>query len=84
MEKGGRPMDDEDESTAEELGKHISDYVRGLTEKQRYIFMSRYYFAEPTESIANDLRLTKSSIYKELTRIKNGLREHLERNGIYV
>ena len=32
---------------ARELGRIISDFVRSLSERRMYIFMSRYYFARP-------------------------------------
>ena len=66
------------------LTKVIEGYVRSLGEKRRYIFMERYYMAGSVASIAKALRLTESAVYKELGVIKLGLREHLERNDIYI
>lgn len=39
------------EYAAEELGKIISDYVRSLSDRQRYIFIDRFYLAEPVETM---------------------------------
>jgi len=69
---------------AKEIGRVISDYVRGLSQKRQYIFMERYYMAGTVEDIANALRLTESAVYKELAKIKAGLKLHLERNDIYI
>jgi Pyruvate/2-oxoacid:ferredoxin oxidoreductase gamma subunit len=49
----------ESEESAIHLGKIISDYVRSLSKRQRYIFMSRYYTAEPIEKIARELGNSK-------------------------
>lgn len=72
------------EYAAEEVGKIISDYVRYLPERQRYIFIDHYYLAESIETIANDLSLSVSTIYREIENIKHGLKIHLERNEVYV
>ena len=72
------------EMQAEELGKIISDYVRSLSKRQRYIFMSRYYVAEPIEKIAQELGMSKSTVNKEITFIKAGLKTVLEKEGYKV
>ena len=71
----------ETEYIAREVGKAISDYVRGLSEKRRFIFVGRFYIGETVESIAQDLGLTSSAVYKELEKLKKGLKTQLERNG---
>ena len=73
----------ETEYIAREVGKAISDYVRGLSEKRRFIFVGRFYIGETVESIAQDLGLTSSAVYKELEKLKKGLKLHLERNGYF-
>lgn len=69
---------------AHELGKIISDYIRTLSERQQFIFVGRYYMAEPVQNIADDLNVTASAIYKELAKIKINFKNYLERSGIYV
>ena len=71
----------ETEYIAREVGKAISDYVRGLSEKRRFIFVGRFYIGETVESIAQDLGLTSSAVYKELEKLKKGLKTQLERKG---
>ncbi len=73
----------ESEYIARELGKAISDYVRSLSPKRRFIFIGRFYMVETVESIAQDLGLTSSAVYKELEKLKKGLKLHLERNGYF-
>ncbi|MBQ8356294.1 MAG: sigma-70 family RNA polymerase sigma factor [Clostridia bacterium] len=70
--------------TAEVLGKVISEYLDTLSDKQQYMFVGRYYMADSIEDIAKMLGTTKFNIYKQLTAIKAGLREHLERNGVSI
>lgn len=66
---------------AERLGHIISDFVRSLSERKQFIFMSRYYAADPIDTIARDLNLSRSMVNKELAAIKSALKEKLESEG---
>lgn len=74
----------EEEYETKLLGKLISDYVWSLNDKQRYLFVDRYYLAEPVEKTAFDLSISVQSAYRELRKIKQGLKEYLERNGVHI
>ena len=69
------------EIESEELAKIISDYVRSLPNKQMYIFVSRYYIADPLVKISKELGCSVSTVKRELTAIKNGLKKKLESEG---
>ena len=66
---------------AKELGRGISDFARSLPERRRFIFMSRYYVAEPIDNIARELSLSRSMVNKELAAIRKNLKEKLESEG---
>ena len=70
--------------SAEEVGRIINNYVNELPERQRYIFIARFYMAESVESIADDPTMAKATVYRELDKIKQGLKHHLEKNEVYV
>ena len=74
----------DDEFDAKHLGEIISEYLKTLSKRQRYIFMSRYYMAEPIDKIASDLSLSKSTVNKEIALIKEGLKNALEKEGYEV
>lgn len=69
------------EYEAAELGRCISAYVASLPKRRRLIFICRYYCADPPERIAAMLGVTVSAVYKELGKIRAGLRTHLEKEG---
>jgi len=69
---------------AKEIGKMVNDYVASLNDRQRYIFIDRYYMAESVEKIASDLAIPVKTAYLEIGKIKKGLRKYLERNGVHV
>ncbi|MBO5716045.1 MAG: RNA polymerase sigma factor [Clostridia bacterium] len=66
------------------LGEVISAYLKTLSKRHRYVFMSRYYMAEPIEKIASDLSVSKSTVNKDIAIIKEGLKNALEKEGYKV
>ena len=76
--------DDDDmysEAEAKELGQVISDFVRSLSDRRMYIFMSRYYTARPIKEIARLLNCSESTVNKEISVIKRDLKAKLEKEG---
>ena len=69
------------QTDAKELGRVISDFVRSLSERRMYIFMSRYYIARPIKEIAKLLGCSESTVNKEIAAIKCDLKEKLEKEG---
>jgi RNA polymerase sigma-70 factor (ECF subfamily) len=69
---------------ASRLGCAISDFVRSLSERRQFIFMSRYYTADPIDTIAKDLGLSRSMINHELAAIRSALKEKLESEGYLI
>ncbi len=74
----------DDEVDAQRLGEIISAYLKTLSKRQRYIFMSRYYMAESIDKIASDMSVSKSTVNKEIALIKEGLKNALEKEGYEV
>ena len=72
------------EFDAERLGRVISDFVRSLSERKQFIFMSRFYVADSIDTIASDLHLSRSMVNKELATIKSALKEKLESEGYSI
>lgn len=69
---------------AARLGRVISDFVRSLPVRRQYIFMSRYYVADPIDTIARELSLSRSMVNKELAAIRGALKEKLESEGYSI
>ena len=72
------------EVDVKELGRVISDFVRSLSDRRMYIFMSRYYFARPIKEIAKLLDCSESTVNKEIATIKCDLKEKLEKEGYSI
>jgi len=69
---------------AARLGRVISDFIRSLSDRRQLIFMNRYYSCEPIDTIARELRLSRSSVNKELAAIRRALKAVLEREGYNI
>ena len=69
---------------ADRLGRVISDFVRSLSERRQFIFLSRYYVSDPIDTIAKNLSLSRSMINKELAAIRTALKEKLESEGYSI
>lgn len=69
---------------AKRLGEIISAFIRTLSERQMYIFMSRYYLARSIDEIAELLSCSRSTVNKEIAAIKCGLKDALEKEGFTV
>ena len=76
--------DIEGELDARRLGRVLSDFVRSLTARRQFIFMSRYCAAETVDKIAGELGLSRSTVNKELAVVRCALREKLESEGYLV
>ena len=69
---------------AERLGQVISEFIHSLSSRRQYIFLSRYYVADPIDTIASDLNLSRSTVNKELAAIRSILKEKLESEGYWI
>ena len=76
--------DDDKKYDVKEVSQMISEYLWSLNERQQHLFIDRYYMLEPVEKTATELQISVQTAYRELAKIKQGLKKHLERNGVYV
>ena len=64
------------------VGKVINDYLRTLSERDMCLFVSRYFCSDPISEIAEKCGMSESGVKKALLRLREGLREKLEKEGI--
>ena len=64
------------------VGKVINDYLRTLPERDMCLFVSRYFCSDPIGDIAEKCGMSESGVKKTLARLREGLREKLEKEGI--
>lgn len=67
---------------AAELSRHLDQFLRKLPEKDRCVFLRRYWFLEPMEDIARRYHLPLGSVKSGLYRTRKKLKEYLEKEEL--
>jgi len=72
----------EEELATKELARVLNTYLHALNDREQFIFVCRYYYADKIAAIASMLQTSEATIFRELSAIREGLKEHLEKEGI--
>jgi RNA polymerase sigma-70 factor (ECF subfamily) len=68
----------DDSVVMEELVKLLNSYLKTLSERNEFIFVCRYYYADPIERIAAMLHISEKTVYRVLADIHRELSELLK------
>ncbi len=79
---GGNTTDNEVDMKL--LSESISGFLKTASQRDRTIFLKRYFYAEPVGVIAEKLNITAGNTSAVLSRMRNRLREHLKKEGFEV
>ena len=71
----------EEEYAIDALSRLLNEWLGGLSESERFLFVCRYYYADPISDIARMLGVSERTVFRQLSALKNSLREHLEKGG---
>ena len=71
----------ENEVETKQLMRSVNDFLRGLPQRRRGIFIRRYWFFDSEKRIAELFGMSLGSVKMTLMRIRKKLWEHLEREG---
>jgi len=66
---------------ARDLGRTMDRFLETTTKENRYIFVRRYWYGDSVGDIARELRMQENAVYVRLNRIRNGLKEYLQKEG---
>lgn len=72
----------EDEILARELKHAINEFLAGLKQSDRIIFIKRYWFCDTITGIADSLGKSKNYVNVHLHRIRKKLETYLETRGL--
>jgi len=67
---------------ANELARFINAFLADLPETDRSVFLCRYWYMDPIESIAKQFGFSQSKVTSMLFRTRNKLRSFLEKEGL--
>ena len=65
-----------------ELAQSLNSFLGTLKERERNVFLRRYYYAEEYSEIADRYDLNLNTVKTTLFRVRGKLKEFLEREGI--
>lgn len=66
-----------------EIANIINNYLKTLSQRALTIFICRYYFSDSIASIAAMFNVNQSTIFRTLTKIREGLKERLKQEGYW-
>ena len=66
------------------LSELFNSYLETLSDRQLFVFICRYYYSDSVARIADMLKLSKNTIFRDLATIRSSLREYLEREGYSI
>ena len=78
------PDDVESQIEVQALGASISAFLYRIPQQQRDIFLRRYWYFDSVSAIAKRFLISESKVKTTLFRIRNQLREHLEKEGFVI
>lgn len=76
--------DTQDEYTAKELSESLNRFLHTLSERDRDIFVARYYFFCSVSEIAGKLKMKENYVWNILSRTRKKLKVRLEKEGYMV
>ncbi len=74
----------ENQIEADELGKMISEWLRGLSQVDRVIFIQRYFEGVMVKQIASFVSMEPKKVSKKLFSLRKQLKDALEKEGIVL
>lgn len=72
------------EEALHRLVELINGYLQGLSKEEAFLFVCRYYYADSVEYIAQMLKVSKATVYRNLSQLREGLRTFLEKEGVII
>ncbi len=72
----------EDEVQSRELDRALDGFLRSLPKRDRELFLRRYWGAETLESLAKQAGLSLSAVHRRLGKLRENLRDYLQKEGI--
>ena len=72
----------EDEVQSRELDRALNAFLRHLPDRDRDLFLRRYWGVETLENLAKQTGLSVSAVHRRLGKLRERLRDHLQKEGI--
>lgn len=74
----------ENEVFAKELSQQLNSFLATLRQKDRVMFVRRYWYCDSVSEIASYFQMNSNAVSVRLLRIRERLRKYLKKEGIHV
>lgn len=74
----------DDELDMKLLSESINSFLKTISERDRTVFLRRYFYAEAVTEIAERMDITPNNVSAILARSRAKLREHLTKEGFEI
>ena len=81
---GTDPNSPEERLNHEHLVTCINRFLSGIKREQRIIFLRRYWYSSSVKEISESLGISESKVKVTLMRLREKLKEYLEREGVFI
>ncbi len=71
----------EDEAAHRQLARLINDFLGEQSEAVRIVFVRRYFYVDSLADIAGAMKMSEAGVKSQLFRIRQKLKEYLEKEG---
>ena len=78
------PDNVQDEIDGQLLSKLVSDFLRGVSQEKRQVFVRRYWHMQSLTEISSALGISEGKIKSILFRMRGSLKEYLDKEGFHV
>ena len=72
------------ERAARELAELINQALHAMKDREQYIFVCRYYYADRISAIASSLGVSEPTINRTLARLRRDLKDRLDKAGYTI
>lgn len=73
----------EDEAEKKELSELLNKWLDTLPEKQKMLFLKRYYYFQSVKQAAKDCGMSATAASTALSRLRESLKEYLTERGMF-
>ncbi len=71
----------EEELLVKEVSKVLNQFLRSLSEREKFAFVCRYYYSDPIPNIAKMLQITERTVFRDLAKSREKLKVQLKEAG---
>ena len=78
------PASVEEEVDARETAGMVDDFLAALASEDRILFVRRYWYFDTIPELSARFGFSQSKVKTTLFRLRQGLKEHLEKEGYSI